>query len=167
MGLGSTLCRDSFTFFGHRTLYKIKEGKTLDIGVHPDGAPDVDIHPEQLPATLLEVRRGPSVLATTAPQNVPISLQNVFILIAPGRNRNDNIDRLFIRDSNHVTSGGGNWNLGITEVDDYIFSTEPRTDVDDTADSGDDTLLFMSFQDFRQEMKKYGFNMESNCETSC
>ena len=69
---------------GDRTLYRIKESTTLNIGTHPnDGGTDVTIHLNQLPATLLQVRRGPDVTAAS-PQNDVIDAQNVFILIAPG-----------------------------------------------------------------------------------
>ena len=152
---------------GDRTLYRIKESTTLDNGTHPnDGGSDVTIHLNQLPATLLQVRRGPDVTAAS-PQNDVIDAQNVFILIAPGTNRNAGINRQFVRDSTHTTSGGGTWALGTNVIDDHIFSSQPNEDTSDTANDGDDTLLVMSFTDFRKEMSKYGLNMEPVCENPC
>ena len=149
-----------------RTLFEIKPGRDIDDNHPTDEPDDVIAHSDQLPATLLQVRRGPDVTAAS-PQDDVISSQNVFILIAPGRNRNTDIDRLFVRDSTHTMSGGAVWALGINDIDDHIFSSEPNVDTSDTANSGDDTLLIMSFQDFRAEMSKYGLNMEPVCENPC
>ena len=82
-----------------RTLFEIKPGDEVD-GEHPsDGIPDqVIAHSDPLPDPLLQVRLGPDVTAAS-PQNDVISSQNVFILIAPGKNRNTGIDRLFVRDT--------------------------------------------------------------------
>ncbi len=152
---------------GDRTLYKIKKNKSLAAGTHPDdGGASVTSLTDQLPDTLLQVRRGPDVTAAS-PQNDVISQRNVFILIAPGGNRNADIDRLFSRDSTHVTSSGGVWAVGTNTVDDYIFSSEPNMDAGDSADSGDDTMLVMSFTRFKAEMGKHGLNMEPVCETPC
>ena len=150
---------------GARTLYEIKKNTTLDAGVHPNGS-GATIHAVQLPDPLLQVRRGPDVTAAT-PQNDVISSRNVFILIAPGKNRNADIDRLFVRDSTHVKPDGSIWALGTNVVDDYIFSTEPNVDAADSTNNGDDTMLVMSFTRFKAEMGKHGLNMEPVCEKLC
>ena len=153
---------------GDRTLYEIKKNKSLAAGTHPsDGGNDVTAHPEQLPRLLLEVRRGPDVTNATGGQNDVISAQDVFVLIAPGPNRNADIDRLFSRDSVHTNNTGGVWTLGTTTVDGVLFSTEPNIDATDSANSGDDTLLVMSFIEFKAEMSKHGLNMEPVCESPC
>ncbi len=149
---------------GVRSLYKIAQGTTQIAGTHPASGASVFLN--QLPAILLEVRRGPDVTAA-GPQSDVISSRNVFILIAPGRNRNAAIDRLFVHDSTHTTSGGGTWNFGANPIDDYIFSSEPNVDASDSANSGDDTMLFMSFTQFKAEMSKHGLNMEPVCVASC
>ena len=153
---------------GDRTLYEIKKGFALAAGTHPsDGGSSVNIHPDPLPPTLLPVLRGPDVTAA-APEDDVISARNVFILIAPGKNRNADIDRLFVRDSTHRIPGGGVWELGAANMSDKnIFSSEPNVDAADTANSGDDTMLIMSFTRFKAEMGKHGLNMEQVCETPC
>ena len=152
---------------GDRVLYAVKKTKTLEQGFHPSLDADVNEHKEQLPDTLLQVRRGPDVMSATNNQNDVISQRNVFILIAPGPNRNADIDRLFSRDSTHVQSTGAVWALGTNTVDTYIFSSEPNVDAADSANSGDDTLLIMSFIQFKAEMGKHGLNMEPVCDTPC
>ena len=154
---------------GDRVLYEIKKDKSLAAGTHPsDGGADVVAHPAPLPASLLEVRRGPDVTSATGGQNDVISAQNVFVLIAPGANRNDDLDRVYIRDSNHVRSpSGDSWSFGTDVVDEHIFSITPNVDTTDEGNSGDDTIRFVSFMEFRAGMSKYGLNMEPVCETPC
>ena len=89
------------------------------------------------------------------------------MLIAPGPNRNADLDRLFSRDSVHTNNTGGVWTLSTTTVDGVLFSTEPNIDATDSANSGDDTLLVMSFTEFKAEMSKHGLNMEPVCESPC
>ena len=90
------------------------------------------------------------------------------MLIAVGPNRNASLDRLFIRDSTHKASaGGGDWALGVLNVDDVVFSTEPNAGAADSADDGDDTVLNMTFVDFKKEMSKFGLHMEALCISAC
>ena len=154
---------------GVRALYELRKGDTkiLPAGIHPSDGGDVTEHVNPLPDTLLQLRRGPDVMSATNNQNDVISLRNVFILIAPGKNRNAELDRLFSRDSTHVTDLGAVWALGVNEVDDHIFSSEANVDASDAADNGDDTMLIMSFTRFKAEMGKHGLNMEQVCETPC
>ena len=147
-----------------RTLYELQKNKVLAAGVHPSTI--AQAFSDQLPASLLEVRRGPDVTSATGGQNDVISPQNVFILIAPGKNRNTGIDRLFAHDITHTDAGIGQWNLGVNPVDHIVFSTEPNVDTGDSANNGDDTLLIMSFTQFKAEMSKYGLHMEPVC-VSC
>lgn len=158
---------------GNRTLYEIEEaGKgeinILPAGTHPSDAVSTSIieYSNPLPDELLQVRRGPDVTAA-APQSDVISSQNVFILIAPGNNRNPDIDRLFVRDSTHTKSNGAVWTLGINTVDDHIFSSEPNVGAADPSDDGDDTVFVMSFTRFKAEMGRHGLNMEPVCELPC
>ncbi len=136
--------------------------------MHPSDAGNIIINTSTVALTdpLLEVRRGPDVTGA-APQNDVISSQNVFILIAPGKNRNTDLDRLFIRDSTHTKSTGAVWTLGINTVDGHIFSSEPNVGAADPSDDGDDTVLVMSFTRFKAEMGKHGLNIEPVCEISC
>ena len=150
-----------------RTLYYIKPGFSLAAGLHPfDGGAATGQSINQLPTPLLEVRRGPDVMGA-APQNDVISLQNVFILIAPGKKRNDSLSRFFVRDSTHKTDSGGDWGLGASDVDDRLFSMETNVGSTDLINDGDDTMLIMSFNQFKAEMGKHGINMEPVCENPC
>ena len=156
---------------GVLTLYELAEGKILEVAATPsDDAPsvhgDVTPHSDPLPNLLLRVLKGPDITVQDDPYDDDTdNLQNVFVLIAPGPNRNAEIDRLFSRDSVHKgTSAGATWALSTLDVDDIVFSSEPDTDTTDTANSGDDTLLNMPFNDFKTEMRKYGLNMEAVCE---
>ena len=154
-----------------RTLFEIKRNKSLPAGTHPNDpsvSSQISVYPNLLPDPLLEVRRGPDVTSATGSQDDVISSRNVFILIAPGRNRNADIGRLFIRDSTHTAAGGAAWTLGgINPVDDQLFSSEPNVDAGDAANNGDDTMLVMSFTRFKAEMGKHGLNMEPVCEDPC
>ena len=160
---------------GVRTLYEIPVGYTLFVaGTPSDDAPEADVnvmpHPDPLPNPLLQLLKGPDISSATDGQNNPFdddieNLQNVFVLIAPGPNRNAGIDRRFSRDSAHKASAAGvTWALGTLDVDGIVFSSEPNADAADTANSGDDTLLNMTFEDFKKEMSKQGLNMEPVCE---
>ena len=160
---------------GVLTLYKLTAGAPLEISdPTSDDAPsldaDVTAHPDQLPNPLLQLLKGPDISSATDGQNNPFdddieNLQNVFVLIAPGPNRNAGIDRRFSRDSAHKASAAGvTWALGTLDVDGIVFSSEPNADAADTANSGDDTLLNMTFEDFKKEMSKQGLNMEPVCE---
>ncbi len=132
-----------------------------------------------LASPLLEVRRGPDVTAVGSQSDV-LSSQNVFVLIAPGKNRNANatiiqdgvfvpVERTHIRDSNHVRAGG-NWELYqlmsdgsldiFEKVEDVIFSATPNVDPADHGNDGDDTLLVMSFTNYKAALSKFGLNME-------
>lgn len=152
---------------GVRTLYEIKSGFTLDAGIHPfDAGAATNQSIEQLPSPLLEVRRGPDVTGA-APESDIISVQNVFILIAPGKHRNTDNNLLFGRDTTHTESGGTTWNLGASSIDSRIFSLETNTGASDPTEDGDDTMFIMSFNRFKAEMAKHGMNMESVCLGPC
>ncbi len=151
-----------------RALYKViatlPGGTSPDAGVALGFTEDVTV---AFPASVLEVRRGPDVTAAS-PQNDPISLQNVFVLIAPGKNRNVSAGRSYVRDSNHVAdSAGAPWALDTPLVDSVIFSATPNVDSTDSGNIGDDTLLWMSFTNYKAMVSKYGLNMEPICDASC
>ena len=158
---------------GILTLYQLPATMVLEISA-PDAENtpylDADVatppHADPLPNPLLQVLKGPDITVEDDPfDDDTDNLQNVFVLIAAGPNRNAEIDRLFSRDSVHKgTSAGATWALSTLDVDDIVFSSEPDTDTTDTANSGDDTLLNMPFNDFKTEMRKYGLNMEAVCE---
>ena len=127
---------------------------------------------DPLPDDLLEVRRGPDVedgTDATSPQEDVLSAPNVFVLIAPGKNRNAELDRVYVRDSTHVEAGGALWQIkNITnDIDDNIFSMTPNVDSSDAGNSGDDTLKVMSFAHYKAELSKYGLNLEPLCEGLC
>ena len=123
---------------------------------------------------LLEVRRGPDVTATDAQSDV-ISAQNVFVLIAPGKNRNAGVDRAYVRDSNHVgDAAGGPWPINVhlveppwENVDAVVFSEARDTDATESGNDGDDTLLVMSFNDYKAGLSRFGLNMEPFCDSAC
>ena len=151
-----------------RWLYKITG--TLSPGTPPNTDPtNAEELKFLLRASLLEVRRGPDITAAS-PQNDPISLQNVFVLIAPGSNRNAGLSRNYVRDSTHVDdSTGAVWTIqNITvSVNDNIFSMTPNVDTTDAGNNGDDTILVMSFIQYKAELSKYGLNMEPMCDAAC
>ena len=153
-----------------RRLYKITT--TLAAGNRPDAnvGPNVEEFKFQLPTTLLEVVRGPDVINGTAAEIAGVSAQNVFVLIATGRNRNDVKDRRFLRDSNHMGDAAGTeWTLqAVTNsVDGVVFSATRNIDDTDRGDDGDDTLLVMSFVNYKAELAEYSFNMEAICDSAC
>ena len=152
-----------------RRLYRIKD--TLPAGTPPNtvGPSIADELNFPLPASLLAVRRGPDVTAAS-PQNDPISSQNVFVLIAPGDNRNADLGRSYVRDSTHVDDGtGAVWTIqNITnDLNDNIFSMTPNIDATGAGNDGDDTVLVMSFNNYKASLSKYGFNMEPMCDANC
>ena len=150
-----------------RWLYKIIG--TLSQGTPPNTVPAVaDELKFLLPASLLEVRRGP-VINAASPQNDPISLQNVFVLIAPGNNTNADHNRRYFRDSNHRgDAGGSSWSPDSSNnLDLVVFSSTPNVDTTDAGNNGDDTILVMSFIQYKAELNKYGLNMEPMCDDLC
>ena len=123
-----------------------------------------------LPTSLLEVRRGPDVINGGASEIATESLQNVFVLIAPGDNRNADLNRLYVRDSNHVAdSTGTTWTIqSVTNsVDDVVFSSTHNVDAAESGNDGDDTLSVMSFLEYQAELSKYGMHMEPICHGAC
>ena len=151
----------------NRRLYEVTG--TLAAGTAPNSvgptiAQDVTA---ALPDPLLEVRRGPDVLGTGGQSDV-LSAQNVFVLIAPGENRNADLGRAYVRDSNHVLDNAGNpWALDVLTVNTVIFANSPTVDSNDSGNDGDDTLLVMSFINFKAEIRKFGLSMEAICDGSC
>ena len=147
----------------------------------------VDCFYNPIPAALLELRRGPNVTADPTETDV-LSAQNVFVLIAPGDNRNDFYERFYIRDSNHAgdvtgekraSYGFKRLQLNATNVDAARFSNTrnvippPPSEKPQPASSnpaegdGDDTLLVMPFAKYKLALHQYGLNMEALCETFC
>ena len=120
-----------------------------------------------LPDPLLQVRRGPDVLGGGSQADV-LSAQNVFVLIAPGENRNAGLGRVYVRDSNHVLDDAGNpWTLDVATVNTVIFANTANVDSSDPNNDGDDTLLVMSFINFKAEIRKFGLTIEPICDGSC
>ena len=163
-----------------RTLWQIVG--TLPAGTSPDTVdPDPGVAPDwtstdvgvAFPASLLEVRRGPDVTDPTDSQDLVQSAQTVFVLIAPGKNRNAARDRAYVRDANHIrNASGATWPLdfifdGTNLSYEVIFSATQNIDGSDSNNDGDDTLLVMSFTSFKAALSKYGLNMEPLCEVSC
>ena len=147
-------------------LFKITG--TLDRGEHPaNPSAPTDDETSPLPATLLEVRRGPDI-AGAGSENDVLSAQNIFVLIAVGKNRNANLDRRYMRDGNHAgSSGGGNWALGTSNVDSVVFSLTHDFGATDRLDDGDDTIRVMSFLEYKARLKDFDKVMQPICETSC
>ena len=106
--------------------------------------------------------------ATTAARDALIA-QNVFVLIAPGDNRNADLNRTYFRDSNHRgNASGSSWSANSSNnLDLVVFSGTPNVDATDEGSDGDDTLLVMSFVNFKAEMNRYGLNMEAVCDGTC
>ena len=152
-----------------RRLYKITG--TLPAGTPPDTVVG-DITEDltvPLPASLLEVRRGPDVTSVGSNSDV-VSTQNVFVLNAPGENRNVKAnDRSHIRDANHVnpTEFNEEWNIDLDVVDNVIFAAVHNTDPTDQGNDGDDTLMVVSFISFKAALNKYGLHVEPVCEEAC
>ena len=169
---------------GARELYMFDSDN--DVGEAPKNKNKVK-RSRLLKDSLLEVRRGPDVINGTAAETAVVSIQNVFVLIATGANRNGaalikvdgnevSAPRYNSRDTNHVEDNGNDWliyeEMGSGEikggdVDKVIFSMTRNTGEADEADNGDDTLLVMSFAAFRAAMSKYGMNMEPICFEKC
>ena len=153
-----------------RTLYEVKA--TMAAGLTPAAAGSSIANDIGNPLTspLLQVRRGPDIIGGSVAEKAVVSDQNVFVLIAPGANRNADLDRLYVRDSTHVADGTGSlWQIQSNPgtIDGVIFSSESNVDATDTANNGDDTMLVMSFTRFKAEMSKYGLNMEAICDGTC
>ena len=118
---------------------------------------------ESLPDNLLELRRGPDVMAAGTESDV-LSAQNVFVLIATGNNINPDteINLPYMRDENHLYDGvGTSWELNEGEVDDVLFSATHEYNSDDEGASGDDTLLVTSFLSFKSDLRSFGVKLES------
>ncbi len=130
---------------------------------------------DALPYPLLEVRQGPDVITGIDTQTDVLSAQNVFVLIAPGKNRNADVDRAYVRDSNHERdSAGGPWPLNVDRtdpqwenLDTVVFSNTRNIDATDGGNDGDDTLLVMYFNDYKAALSRYGLNMEPFCDGAC
>ncbi len=143
-----------------RSLYKIVG--TLPAGTPPDTV-DATIAADvsgAFPVSLLEVRRGPDVNGPDGQSDV-VSAQNVFVLIAPGVNRNAEQNMAYVRDAYHRRNKPGFlWPLNQIIVDKVVFSNTHDIDVTDRGNDGDDTLLIMSFIQFKAELNKYEMNIE-------
>ncbi len=138
----------------------------LPAGTPPDSADDVGA---ALPAALLELRRGPDI-KTNGPQKDVLSAQNPFVLLATGKNitANSSIDFPNMRDHDHrANSAGSPWNLNQNNVDDMRFSATRSLHASDQGMDGDDTLLVVSFLNFKAALGGYGIHMEPVCETGC
>ena len=137
----------------------------LSAGRHPSSSRDVTA---TLTNPLLEVRRGPDITSGANGQNDVLSVQNVFVLIAVGNNRNASLDRNHMRDASHAGDDtGAAWTLGLTDVDDVVFSADPDVSGADRQDNGDDILRVMSFIVYKSRLKEFGKIMLPICESSC
>ena len=148
-------------------LFKITG--TLDPGEHPGNptAPAAD-ETALLPSSLLAVRRGPNIEFAGSESDV-LSTRNVFVLIAVGKNRNVDLDRSYVRDSTHAGDGSGSsWSLDSSnDLDPVVFSLTHNLDPADRNNDGDDTLLVMSFLEYKARLKDFDKVMQPICETSC
>lgn len=152
---------------GDLGLYKLLT--TLQAGTPPTALPPnlaVDVS-HDLPASLLEVRRGPKVSAPDQQADV-MSARNVFVLIAPGPGINAKLGRTYIRDANHAGNGvGGAWPYNDDNVDAVTFAaTRTRAAVDQGA-HGDDALLVESFTRFKRDLGARGVRIEPVCDSLC
>jgi type II secretory pathway pseudopilin PulG len=155
-----------------RRLYQIVG--TLPAGTPPDTVVGTVVNDvtATFPAAMLALRRGPDVVVVDSQSDV-LSARNVFVLIAPGENRNTNRDRTHIRDANHLrNTSGAAWPLnfsfeGGNSMNEVIFSATPNIDPTDSGNDGDDTLLVMSFINYKAALSKYGLNMEPVCDFDC
>ncbi len=155
-----------------RRLYKITGIYPLGTSP-PDAVSDVcgcveDVT-NALPPTLMAVRRGPDITSATNGQSNVLSTRNVFVLVAPGKNNNADHNRVYFRDSNHRgDASGSSWVPDSTgNLDLVVFSNTPNVDATDEGNNGDDTLLVISFVNFKAELNKYGLNMEPVCDAAC
>ena len=149
------------------SLYKITG--TLIAGFHPSktGAPATDVT-AALPDPLLEVRRGPDITSSSDGQKDVQSAQNVFVLIAVGENRNAGLDRRHMRDASHAgDDSGAAWTLGLSDVDNVVFSVSHDVSGADSLDDGDDTVRVMSFIEYKSRLKAFGKILQPICESSC
>ena len=149
-------------------LFEITGPLPLAAGTHPDkGAPATDVT-AALPSELLVIKRGPDITGAANNQKDEISLQNVFVLIAVGENRNASLDRSYMRDASHAGKGNGDpWPLGLTDVDGVVFSMTHDVSGADRQDDGDDTLRVMSFIEYKSRLAALGKIMQPICDTAC
>lgn len=143
-------------------LYRI--GGVLPAGTPPDAVLQsiAKAVSKAMPDALLELRRGPRISGQNG-QNDILSAQNVFVLIAAGRNINPsiNIDLPYMRDGNHKGNQGNKpWRLNQANVDNVRFSATREIDTTDPVNSGDDTLLVESFLSFKRSVFAYGVRLE-------
>ena len=142
---------------------------TLVAGMHPDntGAPADDVT-DLLPSELLVVKRGPDITGNSNNQKDEISVQNVFVLIAVGENRNASLDRRYMRDASHAGKGNGDpWALGLSDVDGVVFSMTHEVSGTDRLDDGDDTLRVISFIEYKSRLASLGKIIQPICEITC
>ena len=149
------------------SLYKITG--TLAAGNHPantgSGAAEVTA---LLSDDLLVVKRGPDINGTGVGEKDEISIQNVFVLLAVGDNRNAALDRRHMRDSTHALTGtGALWTLGVNNVDGVVFSMTHNISATDRLDDGDDTIRVVSFLEYKSRLKALGMTIQPICETPC
>ncbi|MCH7494205.1 hypothetical protein IIA16_05805 [bacterium] len=151
--------------------YRMRTDTPEDWGLPPEEALTnafvTDVTTE-IDGDVLDVRRGPDVTDPGAQSN-EVSKRNVFVLIEPGTNRNANVGRAYVRDSNHTGDKlGGPWPLDATDppvtIKDVRFSATHNIDTTDSGNDGDDTLLVMSFINYKALLNEYGLNMEVVCE---
>ncbi len=150
-----------------RQLYKIIG--TLPEGASPDQANPSDVKniTAKLPTQLLAVRRGPTVTGPGGQSDV-LSAQNVFVLIAAGKNRNARLDTAHMRDANHAgNKGGGPWPINNSQVDSVVFSSTHNVDATDGINDGDDRLLVLSMTNFMVKLSKYNMIVGPICASSC
>lgn len=113
-------------------------------------------------AKSLETRIGPLIDQNTNGQNNTASLNNVFVLIAPGTDLNTVEDRPALRDTNHRTCTNATncaaWTtLNDTNVDNRTFSQTP--DRQDNPNSPD-TVLAVSYAEYQAYLQRHGLIAE-------
>lgn len=113
-------------------------------------------------AKSLETRLGPQIDVAVDGQNNTASLNNVFVLIAPGTDPNSVQNRPALRDTSHRTCTGATncaaWNsLNDTNVDNRTFSQTPDRL---NNPNSPDTVLAVSFAEYQAYLQRHGLITE-------
>ncbi len=108
----------------------------------------------EIDGDVLDVRGGPDVIDPGAQSN-EVSKRNVFVLIAPGTNRNANVNRAYVRDSNHTGDKlGGPWPLDATDppvtIKDVRFSATHNIDTTDWEYASSSVMSMAPLAGYRQ-----------------
>lgn len=172
---GNQAGQEVYVYYGEgagRELYKItgsySAGEVPPSAIQAPTSAPIENVTDLLPATLLEVRRGPDIDGGGGESDT-VSAQNVFVLIAVGSHRNTEHNRTHVRDSNHAgDDGGSSWSIDSSnDLDIVVFSLTTNIDLNDRNNDDDDTLKVMSFLEYKAKLRKFGLNMEPMCEDTC